>query len=420
MEIVIFYLKWYNDEYLKNGGVDMQRFNAFLHRKLDGFTLDEYIIMFVVCSLFLPFYCCLIAIACVLVYLFLKKRLRAIIHETPRANWAIGFCLLTSVVAFVNGNILGGFCAIGILLLLMFIFYYRCIINKRLFELLMDACCIISLFCFAWSIMEYFRIIDRLDYSFIELRVEDNPKDRINSTFFNANYYAMMIEFLVLICIYKMMQVKTMRRTIFYMITIACNLFSLYLTGCRTAWVPFLVTVPFMFLINKRFGYFSLSMGSIASGGVAILINPDLFQRTNIFADFAKRANIWETAIKGIQAHPLLGEGPLTYYHIYPLYHGHPTQHAHSVYLDPFLSHGVIGVLIFAVYLGSNLKQIWHLFTRRIDLRLFSLITACILTVLIHGILDYTVYWIQTGLLFLLILSSSSIYFHKEQRYHQD
>lgn len=392
----------------------MERLKAFLHRKLDGFTLDEYIIMFVVCSIFLPFYCCLIAIACTLVYLLVKKRWKPIIYEVPRSKWAIGFCLLTSFVAFVNGNYLGGVCAIGILLLLLFIFYYRTIINKRLFELLMDACCIISLFCFAWALMEYFRIITRLDYSFLEFRVEDNPKNRINSTFFNANYYAMMIEFLVLICIYKMMQVKTTRRIVFYIVTIVCNLFALYLTGCRTAWVPFVVTIPFMFLINKRMGYFGTTMGTLGAGGIALLIKPDILQRTSIFSDFLKRANIWQTAWKGIQAHPLLGEGPLTYYHIYPMYHGHPTQHAHSVYLDPFLSHGVIGVAIFAVYVGSNLKQVWRLFQRRIDMRLFSLIVACILTVLIHGILDYTVYWVQTGFLFLLILSSSSIYFHKE------
>ena len=392
----------------------MNTLKAFLHRKLDGFTLDEYMIMFVVCSIFLPFYCSLIAIACVLVYLLVKKRLKNIIMEVPRSRWAIAFCVLTSIVGFVNGNILGGFCAIGILLLLLFVFYYRTIINQRLFELLMDACCIISLFCFAWAIMEYFRIIDRLDYSFMELRIEDSPKNRVNSTFFNANYYAMMIEFLVLICVYKMMQVKTLHRIIFYVVTIACNLFALYLTGCRTAWIPFVVTIPFMFLINKRFGYFSTAMTALCAGGIGILMKPDILQRTNIFGDFAKRANIWETAWKGIEAHPLLGEGPLTYYHIYSMYDGHPTQHAHSVYLDPFLSHGVIGVAIFAIYLGSNLKQIWKLFQRRIDMRLFSLITACILTVMIHGILDYTVYWIQTGLLFLLIFSSSSIYFHKE------
>lgn len=120
-------------------------------------------------------------------------------------------------------------------------------------------------------------------------------------------------------------------------------------------------------------------------------------QRATIFQDFAKRSNIWETAIKGIQAHPLLGEGPLTYFHIYKQYHGHPTQHAHSIYLDPILSHGIIGVILAGIYFAGNLKEVYLLLKRRIDLRLFSLISAFILTILIHGILDYTVYWVQTA-----------------------
>ena len=152
----------------------------------------------------------------IIIFHFCDKRLQLLYPYTHKEVYALSLIHISSFVAFVNGNYLGGVCAIGILLLLLFIFYYRTIINKRLFELLMDACCIISLFCFAWALMEYFRIITRLDYSFLEFRVEDNPKNRINSTFFNANYYAMMIEFLVLICIYKMMQVKTTRRIVFY------------------------------------------------------------------------------------------------------------------------------------------------------------------------------------------------------------
>ncbi len=65
----------------------------------------------------------------------------------------------------------------------LFVFYYRTYINKRLFELLLDACCIISLFCVVWALMEHVRIINRLDYHFLDLVIEDSPKDRVNSTF---------------------------------------------------------------------------------------------------------------------------------------------------------------------------------------------------------------------------------------------
>lgn len=393
----------------------LRSLSNFLHRKLDGFTLDEYIIMFLVCSIFLPFYFSMIVIVGILIYLLLKGRLLEIIRNIPKSYFLIAFCMITSIVALLYKNWLGAICGVAILLIFLFVFYYRTYINKRLFELLLDACCIISLFCFAWALMEYIRIIDRLDYNFLDLIIEDSPKNRVNSTFFNANYYAMIIEFIVLICVYKMMQVKTMRRIVFYMFTIGANLFALYLTGCRTAWIPFVVTVPFMFLMNKRFGFFSFSMGAIVVGGFSVLLFPELRQRASILADFLKRAKIWKAAVKGIEAHPLFGEGPLTYFHTYKQYGGHPTQHAHNVVLDPLLSHGLIPCILLLVYLGSNLKEVWLLFKRRIDMRLFSLIVAFILTVLIHGILDYTIYWIQTSLLFFIVFSASSIYFHKEE-----
>ena len=75
---------------------------------------------------------------------------------------------------------------------------------------------------------------------------------------------------------------------------------------------------------------------------------------------------------------------------------------------------GMIGVLLLGTYFVSNLKEVYIMLKRRLDLRLCSLILACILTILIHGILDYTIYWNQTALIFLIILGSSSIYFHKQ------
>ncbi len=64
----------------------MERISSFLHRKLDNFTLDEYIIMFVVCSIFLPFEFPILTISGVLIYLVITKRLRKIIAEVPKSG----------------------------------------------------------------------------------------------------------------------------------------------------------------------------------------------------------------------------------------------------------------------------------------------------------------------------------------------
>ena len=63
----------------------MERISAFLHRKLDNFTLDEYIIMFVVCSIFLPFEFPLLAIAGVLLYLCATGRMNGNIRAVPKS-----------------------------------------------------------------------------------------------------------------------------------------------------------------------------------------------------------------------------------------------------------------------------------------------------------------------------------------------
>ncbi|MCI9291931.1 MAG: O-antigen ligase family protein [Erysipelotrichaceae bacterium] len=391
------------------------RILAFLHRKFDGYCFEEYMIMAVVCCMFLPFYISLTAVVVAVLYMIGKNKIPALFKQYPSAKWMMLFCILTFFVSLFHNNQLGALCSIGLIIVFLFILFYRSIITPRLFELITDACCIISLFCFAWALLEYHSIINSLDYEVFSLQIEDDPSHRVNSTFFNANYYAMMVEFLILICVYKMMNAKTPRRIVFYIITISCNLFGLYLSGCRTAWIPFLLTLPLMFLLNNHRRFFMSTLALMIVFGIMVLIDPEIFPRSDSFMKYLEiRLDIWQAALKGIQAHPLFGQGPLTYYHSYMLYGGPPTEHAHSVYLDPFLSFGIIGVCLIGIYFYQNGKEVYRLYKYKYNVRLFSLILAFILTVMIHGILDYTIFWVQTGLLFLLVLSASGMYFNQK------
>lgn len=388
----------------------IERMLAFYHRKLDGYTLDEYLIMFVTCSIFLPYFCSLAAMVIVLLYLGFTHRLMTIIHATPRAFCAFLFFLLSMGTSLFYGNLIGCLESVCILLILVYYMFYRTIINKRLLVLLIDACCIISIFCVIWAVMEYFRIIDHWDYSFFELKVEDAPKWRVNSTFMNANLYAMMIEFLVLCCVYKLLYSKKLHRILFYWFIIAINLFALYLTGCRTAWASFVVAIPIMFFLTRHWKSFAFSMTALLSGVGAVLLDPSLLPRSGFLDSFIVRGRIWATAIRAIKDHYWFGGGPQCYQIFYPLYDGRKATHAHSVYLDPILSHGIIGVCVFGLYLWENIKEIVRLYTRRYDVPLFALIVAFVITVLVHGVMDHTINWIQTAMLFLMVFSSSAIY----------
>ena len=68
---------------------------AFYHRKFDGYDIEQYMIMAVVCSIFLPFFCSLTVIALTLLYLLWKGRLYSIIRSYPKAYPVYGFCVLS-------------------------------------------------------------------------------------------------------------------------------------------------------------------------------------------------------------------------------------------------------------------------------------------------------------------------------------
>ena len=95
---------------------------------------------------------------------------------------------------------------------------------------------------------------------------------------------------------------------------------------------------------------------------------------------------------------------------IYPLYHGHPTEHAHSIYLDPVLCFGIVGILTILPFIIDNIKRLYHLWKKKIDKTLVALMVAFTVMIFIHGVLDYTIFFVQTGFLYLLIASSFDIY----------
>lgn len=386
----------------------MESFQSFYDRKLRGYTLDQYIVMFVVSTLFLPYYFSMMAMIGTVIYACYTGKIKRIFKENKNNWWLIVFFGMIFTTSIVYKNVFGVFGSIGLLVIMLFVLFYRSVASKRLFTFIVDMCCIASILCFLWGLLEYNHIVYRLGYPFMEFIVENAPENRINSTFFNANFYAMMIQFLVLMCTYKILYSKTPRRIIFYSVTILCNLFALYLTGCRSGWLSFCFTLPLMFLINKRYRIFILICLAGLMAGIYILFNPTVIPRfDNIVEYFFDRTDIWITAMKGIQESPIFGKGPSTYFLIYEKFGGPKTQHAHSVYLDPILSFGFAGLSAFVLFLWTNIKEVGRMLKYRVDLPLLSVLICFVITVYVHGIFDYTIYWIQTGTLFFIVFGSS-------------
>lgn len=386
------------------------------------FTHHQRYIIVAVFSMFLPFYMCGGILIFLTLRLLWKGEIQEAYRQIPKSRFIIYFSLLSAIVSLFYQNYYGFVCSIGILVILSFVLYYRIHIDSRLFEYITNCIIVLSIFAALYGLIEYIGILNSYNIDQFEIMIFNRPQDRINSVFFNANYYAMMIEFFVCLTFYKILKIKDIKlewkKFIYYVAVIGLNLFVLLLTACRTAWPALAGGILIMLIVDKHYKTCACILALVIVACIYFLLNPSKFPRVdNIVAYFMTRAGIWEVAIQNIITHPLFGEGPMTYMHIYPLYHGHPTEHAHSIYLDPLLCFGIVGLLTIAPYIYSNIQRLYRLWKLKVDKTLVALIVSFTVMIFIHGILDYTIFFVQTGFLYLLITSSFDVHKHALKAY---
>ena len=166
-----------------------------------------------------------------------------------------------------------------------------------------------------------------------------------------------------------------------------------------------------MLIVSKKWRWLALLGGLTVAGVLAIVFFPQYIPRLDeITETFTLRLRIWRVALEGFKQTPLFGQGPLTYFHICDDFVGKipgvkvwNTQHAHNIIFDSLLSYGIVGAMFLWAYLGSFVAKIFS-YVKGNDNFIKGLIASVLTLVLLHGMLDVTVLWVQTGILFLFVL----------------
>ncbi len=268
---------------------------------------------------------------------------------------------------------------------------------------------IMSLFVFVIGLIQFYQISSTTNPENI-LKISDTPNERVTGTFWNANFYATILEFVIILAFYKMFLVKEKESSFaFYFTVIILNIFMLYLTGSRTAWLTLFLVIPIMFLFQRKF-YIGISLMILSILGLYFTISLDIFPRvSSINKDFLFRMGIWKDSISTFKDNFLFGVGPLAYLKISQAKGGPLVAHSHSLYIDSLLSYGIVGctTLFFA-----GIFYLKHLFSYYRK-KTYSFAVGVVLAVLIHGFLDITILSNQVGFLFLLIISSIHVDDHE-------
>lgn len=352
--------------------------------------------MILMSSLFISVYLAAAVAICILLDLAVSHRLASMVIACPRWQYLAIFSAVALLAPVFSRNwlgLLGGLCLIGALLLAV---YFRHVITRRLLERVLDITCALSVLCAFFAVGQQLAMWQVLGF-------------RPWSTFENANYYGMMIEFVVLFCVYRLMRKGTAGEKIYYSLVIVANLIGLVLCECRSAAGALLLAVPVMLVVSRK--YKALPISLLATGVLLVIfaIAPSVLPRAeNLSSDLLDRDGIWQAALRGIAQSPLLGSGLFSYHHLASSLGGPVKVHAHNLLLDCLLNFGMVGTAALGAYFAGAvpaLRAVAHT-----DRRLLSLVAGMVAVTLAHGMLDVTLLQVQTGLLFALIVAVPGIY----------
>lgn len=354
-------------------------------------------------SIFLTVYVEVFALILLPIYIIVTKQQFIFLRRKEDLIFLCAFWVLSMVVTVIYGGTTIDY-LIGIFMIFAFIamIFITYTMTQRTFRVILSLCCIMSVPCFFVACIQKWM---GLTWSY---------GARYSSVFSNPNYYAFFIAIVLLFCIYNIIKSERKSSKIAYAILIPVNIVALFMTECRTTFVVVILTCPIMlgFLPKKRWLY--IYLGILASALLAGLFFGDsitwLPRMDSIFEDLSKRFSIWSGAIDSIKDAPVFGRGYNTYVRINNLYGSYSADHAHNLILELLMNFGIVGSLVLFTYFFINVNKIIHLHRQNKCHMRYALTVSVIVSVILHGLLDITMLWPQTGLLLMYVVGFSTEY----------
>ena len=186
----------------------------FIHSLKERFSKEQLMIIATALSLSTPFYICVPFLLLETLYLLYTKKITNAFKSTPKAKYLIIFMSLSLIVSLFYQNWIGIGCIALIFISVSLMLYYRKYINVEVFEFILDMLIALSILWAIYGLYEQMQILQRLGYDHFTLKVFSRRENRLNSVFFNANYYAMMIEFIIMMIGYKFFGTKNIKKQI--------------------------------------------------------------------------------------------------------------------------------------------------------------------------------------------------------------
>lgn len=347
-------------------------------------SVEENVVLLSVASIFLPFFVTAVVLVAVVIRALCVKSTRKVMFSGLDIKLVAAFAVLNAITPFVFKNYLGVACFVGVVFMLFYALYLRAVVTERLFKKI-------------GNIIAFMSLIP----AFFSTFISDPRHDmRSPSFFFNPNYYGAAITFVILLCAYRLLTEK--ENLALLTIAVIANLYGLWQADSQSALISCAFGILLLLLFTKKYKTLIIVVALGVLGALALIFVPQLdfvLPRISGAAEnIAKRATIWQAGIKGFSENFLFGRGLMGYLQIFEKFGGQKNFHCHNLVIDLLLSFGIIGVAPLVAFVVRPIKKA---FKNKYAPLTFAVLGA----VLLHGLTDVTLIWIQTGALAALFLA---------------
>lgn len=355
-------------------------------------------------AILLPVYLHAVVLLIAIIYLIWQKR-SLVMHTFIKHKWLSIFIIYVLIVSLINQNYTGVLITLVFFLFAIYFSSYLQWITIERYLKTLNIFVLGSIPVAIYALIVYLAYVFREGYTILYVFQYANVQTRAESTFFNPNYYGLFCIFAINIAMYLLLKSDYAKRfKNYYYASIALNLICILLTASRMVLPTVAVAILWFVFWTKR-SYVWYMLGVTAIGGIALIINPDLIPRfSSIAYAFEDRFALWDVGWQIFLSNPLFGRGAMSYMNLYYLYTDKADMHAHQLGVNTLADYGILGVIILMLMLKDYTKSIIRLSKELTYRKEFALISTMIVTVIVHGMMDVSILWTQTGYIFLAVI----------------
>lgn len=396
---------------------------------MKNYSIDQKMLLFLAASIVLPFPITLVAIITTAMYFICYKDVKSIIKNSKQNKLLLIIPIFTLIVSIFQINVSGMAVSIILFMLFMDAIYFKEYVDNKFFVKIVEMIILLSLLGVFVATIEQFHFLNTIKEMNNFFDIQNKPSERVKAFYFNANYFAMILVFIENLCVYRFMKNSNIKKRVYYFIVGCLNLYAMYLTGGRIAFLALAISTLVMLFVGKWYKTFGIIMVLCFLAIGIVALHPHLIPRlSSQGVKVARRSLIWKTGSMMVKDNLIFGLGPFGYFTFWGAYlnkfkvqyglsllHkykklGINSQHAHTMLLEPIISFGLIGTIMFLIYFASVIKQ-WILVTKNNkDYETRSLIFGMMITTISFCIVDFPIMWIQTGLMLMLFINGVNMY----------